>query len=203
MASSDIKPLPKNLEKEISTDIKKRTFFPIIKPGDWAGIKHGAVYSTLVGSEDVPKVVIGFGYDTPDNFIFLTHQDSKRLDINQTVQQAFSNIENLAVTFTPSKALDNKLLTASGLSFSSEAILSKTQMLKAHKMLNAKQILVSIPRRTGLMAISKEASDELINKFLYLHNHAWNDDSYGNAPIANIIFVLEEGEIIGSIPMDS
>ena len=202
MSEQKIKPLPKSLEKEVLIDIKERTFYPIIKSGDWVGIKHGAVYSTLLGSNESPEVVIAFGYDTPDNFIFLMRQDSDKIDLNTTVQKAFANIDAIDVTFTPSKLLDNKVLTASGKSFSSEAILSKKQMQKAHKALNAKQLLVSIARRTGLMAIAKDASKELLNKFVYLHNDAWNDDSYGNAPIANVLFVIENGEIVGSIPLD-
>ena len=201
MAEMKINPLPENLQKEVSVDINDRVLYPIIKSGDWGGIKYGAVYTTLVGSEDNPKVVIGFGYDTPDNFIFLNYGNSEKIDIGAAVDQAFTNIDALDVTFTPSKLFDNKLLTASGLPFSSEAILSKKNMLKAHKMLNAKQLLVSIARRTGLMVISKDVSDELLNKFIYLHNDAWNDDSYGNAPITNKLFVVEGGEIIGSIPL--
>ncbi|WP_232824664.1 hypothetical protein [Algibacillus agarilyticus] len=157
MAEQKTAPLPKHLEKEVSIDLNERTFYPIIKSGDWIGIKHGAVYSTLIGSKESPEVVIGFGYDTPDNFIFLTHQDSDKVDLNATVQKAFANIEAIDVTFTLSKSLDNKVLTASGKPFSSEAILSKKQMQKAHKILNAKQLFVSIARRTGLMVIAQDA----------------------------------------------
>ncbi|MGF1689959.1 hypothetical protein [Photobacterium kagoshimensis] len=203
MAEKQIETLPKELEKEVLIDLKERTFYPIIKSGDWVGIKHGAVYSILVGPRESPQVVIGFGYDTPDNFIFLTHQDSEKIDVNATVNEAFENIDAMDVIFTPSNSLDNKVLTASGLPFSSEAILSKKQMLKAHEILSAKQLLVSIARRTGLMVISKDAPEELLSEFIYLHNHAWNDDSYGNAPIANMLFVIENGEIAGSIPLES
>lgn len=203
MAEQKIDTLPKHLEKEVSVDLKERTFYPIIKSGDWVGIDHGAVYSILLGSEESPKVVIGFGYDTPDNFIFLTHQDSNELDLNTTVQEAFTNIDAIDVTFTPSEVLDNKVLTASGNPFSSEAILSKKQMQKAHDILNAKQLLVSIARRTGLMVVDKDAPEDILNNFIYLHNDAWRDDSYGNAPVANVLFVLEEGEIVGSISLES
>ncbi|MEW4557208.1 hypothetical protein, partial [Vibrio cholerae] len=113
-----------------------------------------------------------------------------------------SNLESMDVVFTLSQVLDNKVLTASGKPFSSEAILSKKHMLKAHEILNAKQMLVSIPRRTGLMAVSRDAPKEILNQFMYLHSHAWNDASYGNAPIANVLFLLEGGEIVAIIPMD-
>lgn len=202
MAAEQLKPLPENLNKEVSIDLKERLIYPVIKPGDWVGIKHGAVYTILIGSDEAPEVVIGYGYDTAENFIFLTHQDSVKVDLNASVKQAFSNIDSTDVTFTPSSLLDNKLLTASGEPFSSEAILSKKQMLKAHELLNAKQLFVSIARRTGLMAISKDSSEDLLDKFLYLHHDAWTDDTFGNAPIANMLFVIEDGEISGTVSLD-
>ncbi|WMO13160.1 hypothetical protein [Pseudoalteromonas piscicida] len=193
--------LPNNLDKEIAMDLKDRTIYPIIKAGDWPGIQYGAVYSVLIGPEDDPEVVIGFGYDTPDNFVFLTHQDGQEIDLNVVVPQAFQNIDALDVTFVPSAVLSNQVLTASGESFSSEAILSQTQMLKAHDMLDAEQLLVSIARRTGLMVVSRDASHDLLDKFIYLHSEAWNDDSYGNAPIANRLFLIENGKIVGSMSL--
>lgn len=182
-------------------NLKDRTIYPIIKAGNWTGMQYGALYSILIGPEEAPEVVIGFGYDTPENFVFLTHQDGEEADLNTIVQQAFHNIDALDVLFTPSQVLDNQVLTASGKSFSSEAILSKTQMLKAHQMLKAEQLLVSIARRTGLMVIARDASNDLLDKFIYLHKDAWNDDSYGNAQIADRLFLLEQGEIIGSMSL--
>ncbi|EJL6755746.1 hypothetical protein NMS87_003530, partial [Vibrio cholerae] len=157
---------------------------------------------TLIGEPEKPDLVIGFGMDTPENFIFLMHSDEDKLDIQNVVNNAYSNLESMDVVFTLSQVLDNKVLTASGKPFSSEAILSKKHMLKAHEILNAKQMLVSIPRRTGLMAVSRDAPKEILNQFMYLHSHAWNDASYGNAPIANVLFLLEGGEIVAIIPMD-
>ncbi|GHZ50809.1 hypothetical protein VCSRO8_3464 [Vibrio cholerae] len=52
------------------------------------------------------------------------------------------------------------------------------------------------------MAVSRDAPKEILNQFMYLHSHAWNDASYGNAPIANVLFLLEGGEIVAIIPMD-
>ncbi|EJL6622947.1 hypothetical protein NMS65_003524, partial [Vibrio cholerae] len=168
----------------------------------WVGITHGVVHQTLIGEPEKPDLVIGFGMDTPENFIFLMHSDEDKLDIQNVVNNAYSNLESMDVVFTLSRVLDNKVLTASGKPFSSEAILSKKHMLKAHEILNAKQMLVSIPRRTGLMAVSRDAPKEILNQFMYLHSHAWNDASYGNAPIANVLFLLEGGEIVAIIPMD-
>ena len=176
--------------------------YPILKPGDWVGIKAGAIKQTLVGDEQNPQVVIGFGYDTPENFVFLTQQHLEKMDANQILNEAYQNLEDYKTEFEYSKALDNKVLTSSGLDFSSERILSKNHMLKAHQMLNADEILVTIPRRRCMMVVAKNSEKELLNTFVGLHQNAWQDDSYGNAPIANMLFVLKCGDIVGTFPLD-
>ncbi|MBL3658269.1 hypothetical protein [Fulvivirga sediminis] len=176
--------------------------YPILKPGDWVGIQAGAIKQTLVGDEQNPEVVIGFGYDTPENFVFLTHKDLEQRDPNQILKEAYQNLDDYHTEFEYSQALDNKVLTSSGLDFSSERILSKEHMLKAHQMLNADEILVTIPRRRCMMVVARNSEQELLNTFVGLHQNAWEDDSYGNAPIANMLFVLQEGEIVGTIPLN-
>jgi hypothetical protein len=188
-----------NKIKNLKTYIEK--YYPIFKRGDWTGIKHGAVFDTILGTDESPELVIGFGIDTPDNYIFLTYQDSDKFDLKDVKKVAYSNIDKLDVNFTPSKLLDNKVLTASGYILSNKAILSPENMKKAHKLLNAKEILVSIPRRSGMMVISKDAPKELFNKFLYLHEHAWNDDSYGNVIITNKLFLLQNGKIMDAVDL--
>ncbi len=184
------------------TESKKHKIYPILKPGDWVGIKAGAIKQTLVGDEENPQVVIGFGYDTAENFVFLTHLDLKKIDANQILKEAYQNLEDYKTDFEYVDILDNKVLTSSGLDFSSERILSRNHMLKAHKMLNADEILVTIPRRRCMMVIAKNADEELLDIFIGLHQDAWEDDSYGNAPIANMLFLLEDGNIVGTFSLD-
>lgn len=181
----------------------KHKIYPILKPGDWVGIKAGAIKQTLVGDEQNPLVVISFGYDTPENFVFLTHQHLEKMDANQVLKEAYQNLEDYKTEFEYSKALENKVLTSSGLDFSSERILSKNHMLKAHEMLDTDEILVTIPRRRCMMVVAKNSENELLNTFVGLHQNAWQDDSYGNAPIANMLFVLKEGNIVGTFPLDN
>lgn len=197
----DIQPLPDDLKKTLEQEVSEKQYFPILKPGDWVGIKHGAVHSELIGTDDQPEVVIGFGYDTPDNFVFLTG-NNQGIDIDDAVKLAYDNLHAMDVTFTPVEALENRVLTASGSFFSSEAILSKKHMQAAHDMLNAEQLLISIARRTVLTVADRAASDEVITKFIHLHNYTWDDDSFDNAPITNMLFVVEGGEIVGVIPME-
>mgnify|MGYP003661196349 CR=1 FL=1 len=150
------------------SEIGNHKIYPILKPGDWVGIKAGAIKQTIVGDEQNPKVVVAFGYDTPENFIFLTHQHLEKMDGNQILKDAYENLENFSTEFEYSKALNNKVLTSSGLDFSSERILSQNHMLKAHKMLNSEELFVTIPRRRCMMVVSKNSDNINQNKKLLL-----------------------------------
>ena len=194
----------KRVEKEVQEikDGKINKIYPILKPGDWIGLQHGAVRQTLFGTPEKPDLVAAFGYDAPTNFIFLMYPDLEGKDPNALLKEAYDNLEAFESPFEVSNALNQKVLTASGRDFSSEKILCRSHMLKAHELLGAKELFVSIPRRTCMMICNRHADEELLNQFVYLHNHAWNDDSYGNAPIINALFVVIEGEIDGIIPLD-
>lgn len=178
------------------------TIYPILKPGNWVGVKAGAIKQTLLGSPENPELVVGFGYDAPTNFVFLMPHDLEGKDPNEMLRQAYQNLENYEQEFEVSAALNGKVLLASGQDFSSEKILCKSHMLKAHELLQSDELLVSIPRRRCMMVCSRGADKELLNTFIELHNKAWQDDSYGNAPIINALFLVKEGEINGVLPLD-
>jgi len=186
-----------DFEKRIQKDA-----YPVLKSGQWRGLDQGVLSKSIIGSKEDPKLVTVFGYETAESIVYLTSGNKGNIDTGKVVKQAYKNLDSMVVDFTLSKALDNKVLTASGKTFSSEAILSQVQMLKAHKILKAEEIVVSIARSTGLMIMDKNASKEIRKKFIYLHNVAWNEDDYGNAKIINSLFVLKNGEIIRAIPME-
>lgn len=188
-------------EPTVENGKKEQKYFPILKNGDWAGLDKGAVHQPFIGQKEHPEVVISYALDEEKSYIFLNESDKNSLDFDMVRKHAFDNLNSIEVTFDMSDDSENPMLFASGKPFSSEAILSSKQMQKAHKLLNAKQILVSIPRRTVLTAVSREADPDTLRKFIYFHNYTWEDDSYGNARITNDLFVLENGEIVGTIPM--
>ena len=195
-------------EKEIEKIVEEtknsdQKIYPILKPGDWVGLKARALNSNLIRSEAGLKVVIAYGINTPDNFVFLTQKHLETMDQKQITNEAFRNLGNYETEFTYSEVLQNKVLTSSGNDFSSERILSEAHMLKAHTMLEADELFVSVPRRSCMMVISRNAEEELLEAFLGLHKDAWEDDSYGNAPIANILFTMKAGRITGHIALDN
>jgi hypothetical protein len=184
-----------------NTDIEKvgpraiSKFYPILKPGNWVGVKNGAVRKTLIGTPEDPEVVIAFGYDAPSNFVFLMNEDLEKLNPDDVLKKAFANLEEYPAEFEPSTTLNGKILTCSGSDFCSEKILSRSFMMTGHELLSTEKILVSIPRRRCMMVTAVDADQPLLETFFYLHNHAWEDDSYGNPPIANMFFILEQGAI--------
>jgi len=195
-------------DKRVENDIEKiatgqvNKVYPILKPGDWVGIKAGALKQTLFGTQEQPELVVAFGYDTPSNFVFLMPKDIEGKDPNQMLKDAYQNLEEVESEFEVSETLNRQVLTASGQDFSSEKILCRSHMLKAHQLLDAKELLVSIPRRRCMMVTSRQADKELLNTFVSLHNYAWEDDSYGNAPIMNSLFVVIDGQIDGIVPLN-
>ncbi|WP_299779055.1 DUF1444 family protein [uncultured Formosa sp.] len=195
---------PEEIEKIVEqTKNSDQKIYPILKPGNWVGLRAGALNSNLIQTEAGPKVVIAYGVNTPDNFVFLTQQHLETIDSKDITNEAFRNLGNYETEFTYSEALQNKVLTSSGNDFSSERILNEAHMLKAHAMLEADELFVSVPRRSCMMVISRNADEELLEAFLNLHKDAWKDDSYGNAPIANILFTMKAGRITGHIALDN
>ncbi|WP_179350026.1 DUF1444 family protein [Winogradskyella pacifica] len=192
--------IEKIIEQTKNSDQK---IYPILKPGNWVGLRAGALNSNLIQTEAGPKVVIAYGMDTPDNFVFLTQQHLETIDAKEITNEAFRNLRSYETEFTYSEALQNKVLTSSGNDFSSERILNEAHMLKAHAMLEADELFVSVPRRSCMMVISRDSDEALLGTFLNLHKDAWEDDSYGNAPIANILFTMKAGRITGHIALDN
>jgi hypothetical protein len=187
-----------SVEKIATGEVDK--IYPILKPGDWVGLKYGAIKQVLIGTEESPELVIGYGYDAPGNFVFLTHDMLKDKTTAGVFEEAIRNLE--AFNVPVEEVLDGKMITCAGADFSSEKILCKEFMLGLHKRLGAAELLVSIPRRTTMLVTSRQNDKELLNKFIYLHSHTWHDDSFGNAPIANLLFVVIDGEINGVIRLE-
>ena len=158
------------------------------------------IHHVLVGDDnDNPVVVVAFGYDTADNIIFQSDEALSDEQIEKKMDEAYANLDALPAAFSVIESASGKILNASGEAYSSEYMLSKKLMMDAHRLLGTDELLVSVPRRTCMMTIPKSANRELVAKFLSMHLEAYDDDSYGNAPITDLIFVVINGEVDGSI----
>lgn len=194
----------KTKAEELSKQKKsgKYKIYPILKPGNWVGIKAGALYQIIAGKDEDPEVVLGYGYNTPTDFIFLTYKDLEKRNIEEIRQEAFNNLENFKTDFKYVEQLDNKVITSNGFDFSCEKIFSKAHMQKAHKMLGSNEILVSIPRRSIMMIMAKNQSREMLETFIGMHQNIWKKDTYGLSPIANMLFNVKDGAITNHISLE-
>ena len=182
------------LEKiKLQSRDKNNKIYPILKPGDWAGLAAGALRKTLVGDAQNPQVVIGYGYDTEDNFIFLTQKHLEKMSVDEITEEAYENLANYEVAIK--EVFPNKVIVIDGKDFCSEKILDKTFMLTIHEKFNSEHLIVSIPRRRGMMITANLNDEEIQEQFIKVHNDTWNDPSYGNAPITNHLFIVTNGEI--------
>lgn len=192
-------------DKKASEDIEKvqsgaiHKLYPILKPNDWVGLRAGA-YSRPLGNlgegESVP-VIIAYGYDAPSNYIFLTQEEVGDRSPEDIHLEAMQNLADIEIRMEHMK--DIGMLTASGDSFSSEMILHGAFMRKAGEILGADQLLVSIARRTCIMMIPARSEKAAIDQFVHVHKYTYGDDSYGNAPISDKLFLVENGAITGIV----
>ena len=53
-----------------------------------------------------------------------------------------------------------------------------------------------------MMVTSGQNDKEIMSRFIKVHHNTWNNDSYGNAPIINVLFEVVKGSIIGVIDLD-
>jgi hypothetical protein len=169
--------------------------YPVLKPGNWVGIKGGCFYQTVLGTKENPELVMAFAYNMPNNFVFLNKDDIADVEPAKVLGTAIGNLEEFPVQYDLLPQLNNKVMTCSGTDFSSEKILDKQFMIKVQEVFQSAAIIVSIPRRTTMLIAAGDAGEKLIGKMTLLHNKIWKDDSYGNAPIMNGMFIVRDGKI--------
>lgn len=193
----------KNAINKVKSGVYNK-IFPILKPGDWVGLKAGAHHDILIGSEENLEIVIAYGYDTPENFIFLTNKDCTEKynqDGDKIWDEAYGNLENSFIEWEYYKELDgfledvkaDSILILDDHDFSAEMVLSKKAMTNAHELLKSKEIYVSSPRRGYAIATSKNAPQNVINVFVDIHKRESNSDV--SAFITKKIFVVSDCEI--------
>lgn len=184
-----------------SFDKENAKIYPILKPGNWNGLEFSA-HRVLLGEEKNPLLVVAYGYNLSQSLSFLTINDLEQKSLKEIHQEAWKNIDEHEVKIEISNKLPEPILLASGDDFSAEKLLSKSFLLKAQELLNSDELLISIPRRRCMMIAPKNASEETLEKFTFLHSLAWKEDNYGNAPIFNGLFIIKDGAIQNVIPIE-
>ena len=170
----------------------KKVIYPVLKNYDWPAKKH-AVINNYNNIDQAPIPVIAYGYDTPENYVFITKYD-KGIDVQNLHQQA---IDNLCVRKYEFKNITENALTISGDTYSSEMFLCPSFLEAVEKKLGTNKLQVSIPRRTILYVAKADLSKEESEKFMNVVAYTLADDSYGNALITNLVIELEDGKMTG------
>lgn len=200
------KDLPVTPESEMPADVAKalapgakHAFYPILKAYDWPA-KDLSAFEPFAGSDKPPVPLVAYGYDTGDHYVFVTKADLEKRPLADIKREAFENLEKLPAEW---EAINEDVLTASGKDFSAEMILSKKFLIAAQKKLGAKQILVGVPRRRVIYAADDGAPKPALDQFYLVFRKTYDDDSYGNAPITNLLFRFKDGELIGAQSVDA
>jgi len=168
--------------------------YPILKASDWPA-KDLSAYEPFAGNDKPPMPLIAYGYESDAHYIFVGKADLTKRPLADIKQEALANIEKYPADW---QTINAHVITASGKDFSAEKILSKAFLIEAQRRLNAKKILVGVPRRTVIYAADEGAPKDALEMFYRVFRHTFEDDSYGNAPITNLLFEYRDGELVGA-----
>ncbi len=115
-------------------------------------------------------------------------------------RQNFDNFEVPFEFWNPTdEDLEYKVLSCRVSFFASEKIRSKKHMLEAHKLLNSKELLVSIPRKGLIFVCDKNIEEEHYIHFLNMHAYMVLQENEDLEFLCEDIFVVENGEIEGTL----
>jgi uncharacterized protein YtpQ (UPF0354 family) len=204
LAGCKAKPRPEagpKPESELPADVARagapgveHAIYPILKEHDWVA-KDLAAHEPFLGTGKPPVPWIAYGYDSGDHYVFVLQTDLATRSLEDYKREAMANIEKFPAVWEP---LMDHVLTASGKDFSSEMILSKRFLIEAQEKLGAKQILVGVPRRRVIYAADEDMPADQMKAFAAMFRYTFDDASYGNAPIANLLFRYRDGESAGA-----
>ena len=118
---------------------------------------------------------------------------------------ALKNLDNRQLQpwkfWNPSDSkLEFQILSADVSVFTSERILSKTHMLEAHKILESKSLVVSIPRRGLIFVCKKGLQPQFFNEFVAVHAATLMDNKVDMDILCEDLFIVENGEVTATLP---
>ncbi len=207
--SSQIKRLASPEEK-----INEQNIFPVLVTKRTREVELAdqitSVFHTREGAfNDVLIALASFDYQNlnqdqeADVFQIMPKEEDAFLHF--LVEHAEKNIEKLDFTFQDWNPSDEKfsfkILSASISFFTSELIMSKKHMLLAHKLLNSKELFVSIPRRGLIFICDKNLNEEDYMAFLNMHAYLVLKEDEKTELLCEDVFVLENGEITNVLEM--
>tara|TARA_A100000171_G_C2110502_1_gene134748 strand:- start:253 stop:849 length:597 start_codon:yes stop_codon:yes gene_type:complete len=176
--------------------------FPVFKPGDWIGLKSGAIFDTILSDGDERILVKAYGYDLVAEFRFITFKDMENMNAENLRMAAIKNINAYQVDFRQPGQLQGQVFVAADQGFASEKILDAQLMQELAAKLNTDELVVSIPRRGSIMVAPMNLTGDIFQMFVHLHQTAYNENN-GMAPITDFLITVKDGKIDGAIELAS
>ncbi|XZF14542.1 hypothetical protein ACTHGU_00245 [Chitinophagaceae bacterium MMS25-I14] len=174
--------------------------YPMIKDSKWPYAAH-VKCMPFVQQGNRHELVIVFARDAGSRFEYITADDLEQPEINKDFQKWQEHIDQYPFEIEVSETLGGRVIMASGKDFSAEKILSSAFLAHAGKILNTDKLIISVPRRRCLMITGFYESFNLLESFFYLHFTAWRDDTYGNEPITEMVFIAEKNALKYAVPL--
>lgn len=172
--------------------------YPILKEFHWSA-KPYARHQPFHGIDRAPMPVIGYGFSEEGMYRFLTVTDRPDQSLEDLHAEAVANLASVPAQW---QQITPTLLTGSGQDMSAEMILSPAFMAEARRLLQSDAVQVAIPRRTVIYACSATPGSREYEEFANLVLHTWLDDSYGNAPITNLVLRYEGDRLVGAAELE-
>ncbi|MFV0259741.1 MAG: hypothetical protein ACK5PP_14990 [Acidimicrobiales bacterium] len=190
--------------------------FPVLRPADWLADNPDAAAHVWLGTTDHPLVLVTYAHLGADGSLRVLdadhpiagggHPDDRADDADlrpgeEVVRAAFANLDAYPTDFEAVDAGGGRMLVSAGRALAAERVLSQAHMLRAHELLEAEEVLVSIPRRGAVLACSIDCSDQVRRSMMHLHTEAWGQARSEPDRITGELVVFEQGVKTGRMPI--
>ncbi len=191
----------------LAIDFGDNKAYPYFMRYEHHDLSEGQLASVFHYAQDEKPVVLQTVVLQDDEGLALMDNSEMSEEMLDSIdKQAKVNISEYELEFQFHPEYNQEIIVAQGPLFTCETILSEEQMLKAHVMLDADEIMIAIPRRGVILAASNDLQGDMRQTFMNLHMYIWLDQKGDDGKLSQIckdIFVLKHGEIQGVLYIDA
>ncbi|MGW4242184.1 TY-Chap domain-containing protein [Nocardia sp. NPDC004722] len=172
--------------------------YPLLKPADWP--RQEFVPHAKIGTLE-EQIVIAYARDAGASYEIITKGSPEAADSEALHRRALRNLAALHYEWETGATPELAFAVCPGKEFSAEQLLDPGAMRRVHRLLRSEEIIVAVPRRTCIYAFPRSVLDnpESTLAMMKIVYYTFADDSYGNAQISALMFVLRDGEPIGFV----
>ena len=176
---------------------------PVLKPIRWSGIEQGALAHVWAGTPDDPKVVVAYAYVGENGTVFLPSEGLGATEQEAAIRDAFNNLERYESSFELVEASGGKILVSAGREFAAERALCQSHMLRAHSLLDAAEIVVSLARRRTVLACAYQCPESVKATMVGLHRESWENGGPESDRVLKDLVIMADGRKVRTIPLDA